>query len=122
MRGLLIVALIIAILAVIFALQNANLVTINFLLWKVSVSLALVLLIILVVGIIVGLLVAGSGWLKKNWELSAHKKKIQEIKKILTEKNATLDSQYKRIKYLEKNLQGSMEKPRLLEQKDKDYE
>jgi len=50
MQALLIIALLIAILAVIFALQNAIPVSITFLVWKTEGSLALVLLVALAVG------------------------------------------------------------------------
>ena len=52
-----IVILVIAILAVIFAIQNVNVVAVNFLMWKLEGSLALILLLTFVSGFIVGLLV-----------------------------------------------------------------
>ena len=42
-------------LIVIFTLQNAEVVTVNFLLWRLSVSRSLMVFIVLIAGIVVGL-------------------------------------------------------------------
>jgi putative membrane protein len=45
-------------LIVIFTLQNAEVVTVNFLIWRLSVSRSLMIFIVLIVGIVVGVALA----------------------------------------------------------------
>ena len=47
-------------LTVIFTLQNSEIVTINFLFWKLSISRALMIFILLIIGILIG-------WTGANW-------------------------------------------------------
>jgi putative membrane protein len=75
----LIVAIIIAILAVVFALQNAVPITVSFLTWRFESSLALVLLITLGLGILMSLLVSVPSVIKKMKVISSQKKKIQKL-------------------------------------------
>jgi len=75
----LIVAIIIAILAVVFALQNTVPITVSFLTWRFESSLALVLLITLALGILMSLLVSVPSVLKKMKIISSQKKKIQKL-------------------------------------------
>jgi uncharacterized integral membrane protein len=74
----LIAAIIVAILAVVFALQNAVPITVSFLTWRFESSLALVLLITVALGIIMSLLVSVPSTIKKMKLISSQKKKIQE--------------------------------------------
>lgn len=46
-------------LIVVFTLQNAEVVTVNFLLWKLSVSRALMIFFVLIIGIVVGMVLSG---------------------------------------------------------------
>ena len=75
----LIVAIIVAILAVVFALQNAVPITVSFLTWRFESSLALVLLITLALGILMSLLVSVPSMIKTRKMISSQKKKIQEL-------------------------------------------
>jgi len=84
---LIIVALIIAILAVIFAIQNVNVILISFLIWKFEGSLALVLLLTFVLGFIAGLLILLPKLLKRSFTISNQEKKLDELQKKLEEKN-----------------------------------
>lgn len=79
MQFQLIVAIIIAILAVVFALQNAVPITVSFLPWRFESSLALVLLITLALGIMMSLLVSVPSVIKKMKIISNQKKKIQKL-------------------------------------------
>jgi uncharacterized integral membrane protein len=87
----LIVALVIAALAVIFALQNTMTVTISFLAWDVTGSLSLVLLITLAIGALIGLLVLAPSEVKKSIAVSNSRKRIAALEKELDEKNAKID-------------------------------
>ena len=75
----LIVAIIVAILAVVFALQNAVPITVSFLTWRFESSLALVLLITVALGVIISLLVSVPSKIKRMKLISSQKKKIQEL-------------------------------------------
>ena len=75
----LIVAIIVAILAVVFALQNAVPITVSFLTWRFESSLALVLLITVALGILMSLLVSVPSMIKTRKMISSQKKKIWEL-------------------------------------------
>jgi lipopolysaccharide assembly protein A len=78
----LIFAIIIAGAAIIFALQNADPVTINFFFWEFSnTSMALVLMITLVIGLLAGMLFVATGIYKRNRVISNQKKRILELEK-----------------------------------------
>ena len=91
----LIVALLIAVVAVIFALQNSITVTISFLAWEVTGSLSLVLLITLAIGALIGLLVLAPTAIKNTITASNNRKRIGTLEK-------ELDEQKLRIADLEK--------------------
>ena len=84
----LIVALAIAIIAVIFALQNTMTITIAFFVWKVTGSLSLVLLITLAIGVVIGLLVLAPSAIKNSLAVSGHRKRIGSLEKELDEHKA----------------------------------
>jgi len=75
----LIVAIIVAILAVAFALQNAVPIAVSFLTWKFESSLALVLLITVALGISMSLLVSVPSMIKTRKMISGLRKKIREL-------------------------------------------
>jgi len=77
----LIVALIILIITVIFALQNAVSVTISFLVWEFTGSLSLVLLGTLTVGLLIGWLVLTPSMLKRAFTISTQRKRITALEK-----------------------------------------
>ena len=75
----LIIALVIAIVAVIFALQNSIPVTVVFLVWRFEGSLALVLLLTLAIGVILGLSVSMPSIIRRGRTIAAQQKKIVEL-------------------------------------------
>lgn len=76
----LITALVIAVAAIIFALQNAGPVNVRFFFWELSnTSLALVLVITLIIGIITGLLMKMGGIMSRNSQISELRKKVSEL-------------------------------------------
>lgn len=85
---LLVLALIIAIFAVIFALQNTALVTVTFLLWTFEQSLALVLLLSLAAGVVVGLFTLLPTTFRQKFSLSGQRKKLDALEKALAEMKA----------------------------------
>ena len=84
----LIVALVIAIVAVIFALQNTMTITISFLAWEVTGSLSLVLLITLAIGVVIGLLVLSPSAIKSTLTASSTRKRVGSLEKELDEHKA----------------------------------
>jgi putative membrane protein len=81
----LILALLIAIVAVIFALQNTAAITISFFMWKVTGSLSLVLLVTLAIGVLIGLLVLAPAYFKNTFQVSSHRKRLSALEKELDE-------------------------------------
>ena len=84
----LIVALLIAIVAVIFALQNTMTITISFLAWEVTGSLSLVLLVTLVIGVVIGLLFLAPSTIKNSMAASGHRKRADSLEKELDDHKA----------------------------------
>jgi len=97
MQVQLIVAIIVAILAVVFALQNAVPITVSFLTWKFESSLALVLLITIALGVIMSLLVSVPSMIKTRKMISGQKKRIKEL-----EWNLQRESERKKAEEIEK--------------------
>ncbi len=86
MQLFLILALIIAILAVVFAIQNAVPITITFFAWRYESSLALVLLLTLALGVVISLLVSAPAMIRRSLKISTQKKKIDEMEQALQKK------------------------------------
>jgi lipopolysaccharide assembly protein A len=85
MQLFLIVSLFIAVIAVVFALQNASMVMINFLSWRFEGSLALLLLVTFCMGVIVSVLAAIPSALRKHRQAAERDRKIRELETTLTE-------------------------------------
>ena len=84
---LVVVGLIMAILAVLFAFQNATVVTINFGVWQLEQSLAIVLISTLALGIIISILLSLPTILKRGWQNSRQKNKIAQLQTQLKSNN-----------------------------------
>jgi len=91
---ILIIILLFAVMAVIFAVQNVEVVPISFLLWQTEGSLALVLLLALVIGVVIGLLVSLPTRIKFSRQMSKRKKEIAGLE-------GTIQEQAVRISALE---------------------
>ncbi|OJX39632.1 MAG: hypothetical protein BGO78_05075 [Chloroflexi bacterium 44-23] len=79
MQVFLVFALLIALLAVIFAVQNTALVTVSFFVWDFNNSLAIVLLLTLFTGVLISILMSTPGWFKHKITLTNARKKIKEL-------------------------------------------
>lgn len=89
-----IAGLLMAILAVLFAFQNATVVTINLGVWQWEQSLAIVLIVTLGLGIIISMLLSLPTILKRGWQNSQQKNKIAELRaKLQSTNRATLQEQ-----------------------------
>ncbi len=83
-------ALLIALVAVVFALQNATTVTIAFLAWHFDGSLALLLLLTLAVGFLIGWLAATPSIIRHRLEKNTLRKQIVKLEETLEEERAKL--------------------------------
>jgi lipopolysaccharide assembly protein A len=89
---LLVIGLIVAILAVIFALQNSTPTVINFLFWPTGeVSLALVLLVTFLLGVVATVLVLLPGIIRRNTQLRGMKKKVGQMDKLVNKDEKDAD-------------------------------
>lgn len=83
MRIYLILALLLAIIVTIFAVQNNEPVDVSFLTFELTGSLALVLMITLAFGIIIGILVSAPSSLRRRMEIGGLKKSARRMEKDL---------------------------------------
>ena len=102
-------ALVIAFFAILFALQNNNLVTINLLIWEVRESLAIVLLATLAIGVLIGLLVALPSILKRGWRTSRVKKQAASLEDQLMEKDRQVSAQSRKADGLRQSYQNLLQ-------------
>ncbi len=95
---LVIIGLVMAIVAVLFALQNAAVVTINFGTWQLEQSLAIVLIATLGLGIIISMLLSLPTIFRQRWQNSQQTSKISELQtKLKTNNQSTLRQQQSNI-------------------------
>ena len=94
MQLFLIVALGLAILTVIFALQNPIPVSVAFFGWEFEGSLALVLLLTFALGVLVSFLISIPAILKRRSGVSTQTKKIEELENRLRERPPLRDENY----------------------------
>lgn len=102
-------ALVIAFLAILFALQNNILVTINLLTWQATQSLAIVLLATLAIGVLIGLLVALPSILKRGWRTSRVKKQAASLEDQLMEKDRQVSAQSRKADGLRQSYQNLLQ-------------
>lgn len=79
MQIFLVLALIIALIAVVFTIQNTALVTVTFLVWDLNHSLAFVVLLAILAGVLISQFVAMPGRFKRKLEITNQTKKIKEM-------------------------------------------
>lgn len=84
---LVIIGLIMAIVAVLFALQNAAIVTINLGIWELEQSLAVIIIGTLGLGIIISTLLSLPTIFKRGWQNSQQRQKIESLQRQLKAKN-----------------------------------
>ena len=84
MQLLLIFSLVIAFLAILFAIQNTTVTPIRFLIWETEGSLALVLFIALVAGALISYLATAPRQIRQRMTISSQKKRIVEVEGQLT--------------------------------------
>lgn len=97
----LILALVIAIIAVVFSLQNTATITISFIVWEVTGSLSLVLLVTLAIGVLVGWLFVAPSLVKHSFQGSGQRKRITELEKEVEKFKASVETLQGKVKELE---------------------
>ena len=100
MSILLILALLIAIIAVIFALQNTTAVTVTFFVWQFDQSLALVLLLTVAVGVLIGIFTVLPGAARSKWRLNSQRKKIDNLEKTLQQEKIQREDALRQLEVL----------------------
>lgn len=90
MRLYVISALVIAFLAILFALQNVNLVTIQLFIWEYEQSLALILLGTLAIGVIIGLLVSVPAVIRRNLKAARIQKQADSLTELVEQKEQAI--------------------------------
>jgi lipopolysaccharide assembly protein A len=86
----LILALLIAVVAVVFALQNTTTITIAFFAWKMTGSLSLVFLVTLLIGILIGWLFVAPSLVKHSLRASGQRKRLGALEKELEDHKVKL--------------------------------
>lgn len=112
----LIFALVVAFFAIAFALQNDQLITVNFFIWQLERQhLATVLLCSSGLGVLFGLLVTIPAFLKREWRISRGKKQTHSLEDQLIAKQQEVDSQTRRASTLRNSYQNLLQSLDLLD-------
>lgn len=79
MRIFFAIALVLALVVTVFAVQNNQPITINFLFWSVEGSLALVLMVTLVFGIVIGALLMVPGSIRNRLQVGGLRRTVRSL-------------------------------------------
>lgn len=101
MQIFLVFALFIAILAVIFAVQNNSMATISFALWDFQGSLALILLVTLGAGALISIFVSMPSNIRARWTIRQQRKKMAELESNLNKLQADMEAAQKKLERLQ---------------------
>jgi putative membrane protein len=104
MQVFIIFSLIIAVIAVIFALQNIAAVTVTFFFWSFHGSLALVLLLSVSAGVLISLLASLPGLIRGKWTVATQRKKLAALESERDQNNRKTEEAEKEVKTLEEQL------------------
>lgn len=104
MQVFIIFALVIAVVAVIFALQNIAAVTVTFFFWSFHGSLALVLLLSVAAGVLISLLASLPGLIRARWTVASQRKKLAALENERSENKQKTEDAEKEVKTLEEQL------------------
>jgi uncharacterized membrane protein YciS (DUF1049 family) len=89
MQFFIVLALLIAIAIVLFALQNSALVTVSFLLLHYNGSLALILILVFTSGLLAGILNSLPSLLRKSFDLREQKRRVKQLEQSITSNAAS---------------------------------
>ena len=94
-------AIFIAVLAVIFAVQNNDPTNVQFAIWDFEGSVALVLLVALAAGAMISFFVSLPSSIRARWTIRQQRKKITEMETSLNRANEELDTVQKKLDLLQ---------------------
>jgi uncharacterized integral membrane protein len=100
-------ALFIAILAILFAVQNNDPATVSFLAWDFNGSLALVLLIALAAGALISFFFSLPANVKARWTIRNQRKRLNELEASLAENKQKLEELQKKPEEEEEALESN---------------
>ena len=86
----------IAIVAILFAVQNNDPATVSFMVWEFQGSLALILLIAMAAGALISFLLSLPNNIKVRWAVRTQRKKINELETGLADQKAKLEGAQKK--------------------------
>ena len=89
MKFFIVLALLIAIAIVLFALQNSAIVTVSFLSFHYYGSLALILVVVFTLGLLVGILISIPSLLRKSSDLREQKRRVKQLEESITRSTAS---------------------------------
>lgn len=104
MQIFILLALLIAGLAIVFALQNLATVTVSFFFWSFQGSLALVLLLTLAAGVLISLFASLPGLVRGRWITVSQKRKLSTLETDRNELKRKAEEAEKEVKVLEEQL------------------
>jgi lipopolysaccharide assembly protein A len=116
MQIFLIVSLIIAVIAVLFAVQNAAPVGVQFLFWKYQAPLALSLLLSVLLGVLISLLFSIPSMTRSRLTIRNQRKKISELESGLNDTKLKLAEAQTQTAELEKKLTEVKDAPPIKEE------
>jgi uncharacterized integral membrane protein len=105
MRIFLLFALLIALIAVIFALQNTQVVSINFLMWTFQSSIALEMIVTLIAGVLVGILAMLPASIRNRLQISNKKKEKAGLETLLSQAQQQVAALQKQLDEVNKTTQ-----------------
>ena len=117
---LLIFSLVIAFLAILFAIQNTTVTPIRFLFWETEGSLALVLFIALVAGALISYLATAPGQIKQRMTISSQRKRITEAESELTSTQEELQGTKAQLQQIEEMSQAEGEEQNVEDASDEE--
>ena len=97
MQIFLVISLLIAIFAIVFALQNTAAVTITFIAWTFHGSLALVLILSVFAGMVIGFLAMLPAVIRARLQASGHKKEAAALKSSLAQHQQKVEELQKQM-------------------------
>lgn len=109
MQIFLVLALIIALVAVVFTIQNTALVTVTFLVWDLEHSLAFVVLLAILAGVLISQFVAMPGRVKRKLEITNQVKKIKEMETELMSAKVKMEALKQEVEIYRSRVEPRME-------------
>jgi uncharacterized integral membrane protein len=106
-------ALFIAILAIIFAVQNNDTTGVSFFVWDFEGSLALILLIAMAAGALISFLASLPTNIKVRWGFRNQKKKITELETSLAEHKQKMEDMQKSLEKADQPQEVEAEEPQI---------